>query len=368
MVDLEALVIGAGVVGLAIARSLSSVLGSVAVVDRHHQIGMETSSRNSEVIHAGLYYQTGSKKAEMCREGRMALYQYCKARGVNHRKCGKLIVAAGNDAEKQLLSIKTRAEANKVESLILLDRAAVMQMEPEVECDMALFSPETGIIDSHGFMNALAADFENEGGVISLRTTVERVVLGEKYHDVFFAGEPVPIRTRRLINAAGLWADKLAYRFDGLAPSHIPELRFARGVYFVPGAGKQNWFDRLIYPLPDSSSLGVHATIDLDGAVRFGPDVEWIASNDDYAVDPSRSAAFKRSIAAYFPAIANIDLVPGYAGIRPKLVGPGEPPADFRIDGPTEHNVDGLVNLFGIESPGLTSSLPIAENVLKRLC
>lgn len=366
MADLDALVVGAGVVGLAIARALSKRMRNVAVVDRHGQFGMETSSRNSEVIHAGIYYRQDSKKALLCRQGRNALYQYCASREINHKRCGKIIVGSGAGAVDGLKAIESQAVANGVDTLSWLDGAQVRRMEPGVRCDLALHSPETGIIDSHALMEAYAADLEAAGGTIALKTDVNRIELGGTSHKVYLKGEKEPVRTSRLVNAAGLWAEQLARNCIGLNADCIPQLKFARGVYFVPDGGRLR-FDRLIYPLPGTASLGVHATIDLQGAVRFGPDVEWIDANDDYQVNADRVDAFRRSIASYYPAIEDVQLLPGYAGIRPKLAGPGEPPADFQIDGPAKHGAIGLVNLFGIESPGLTSSLAIAEYVSELL-
>lgn len=358
----EAVVIGAGVVGLAAARVLAKRFANVAVVDRYPSYGMGTSSRNSEVIHAGIYYTAGSKKAHLCREGRKALYRYCVDRKVAHRQCGKIIVGSGRHAEGGLQAVKSKAEANGIDSLAWLGPADVARMEPEIACDVALHSPDTGIVDSHALMTAYAADIDDAGGVVALRTEVSRVELGTSHHKIHLVGEDTPVTAGRVVNAAGLQAELVARACEGLPVTCIPKLYFAKGIYLVPQPGRCH-FKRLVYPLPDTASLGIHATIDIGGAVRFGPDVEWVDGGDDYTVDPERSAAFKRSISDYFPAIEDIDLFPAYAGIRPKLVGPGEPAADFRLDGPDFHGIPGLVNLFGIESPGLTASLAIADSI-----
>jgi L-2-hydroxyglutarate oxidase LhgO len=360
--DFELVVVGAGVVGLAIARELSLKFGDVCVVERHTGFGHETSSRNSEVLHAGIYYEPGSLKAKFCRQGLVALGDYCRAKSIPHAICGKLIVGSGERGEAGLQKIKHLAETNGVQTMQWLSADQAKELEPEVACDIALLSPETGIIDSHSLMASYENDFISNGGTIAYANRVMRIVAESAGFSIFFENEPEPVRTRRLINAAGLHADKVAAAIEGLDARHIPQHRFARGVYFALQGNAQP-FKRLVYPLPDNASLGVHATIDLSGAVRFGPDVEWIDDPEDYHVAPEREAAFRTSIATYFPGIAERKLLPAYAGIRPKLVKPDQPAADFRIDFEAQHKLPDLVNLFGIESPGLTASLAIARYV-----
>lgn len=360
--DIDCIVTGAGVVGLAVARSLALRGREVVVVDRHPGFGMETSSRNSEVIHAGIYYAPNSLKARFCVEGRMALYRYCDDHHVAYRNCGKLIVASGA-GEAGLEDIIHRAEKNGVGDLERLTRTAASLLEPSVECTAALFSPSTGIIDSHALMQAYLGEIQANGGQFAPHNDIDRVeVLSGGGFAVYVVGETMPLITRTFINAAGLSAASLASRIDALDSTLVPEIRFARGVYFALAGGKPP-FRHLVYPLPDSASLGVHATIDLGGAARFGPDVEWIDDASDYYVDPARAASFKRAIESYWPAISDHELVPAYAGIRPKLCGPGDPAADFRIDGPEGTGIAGLCCLYGIESPGLTASLAIGEYV-----
>lgn len=361
-VELEALVIGAGVVGLAAGRALARKFGSVCVVERHRQFGFETSSRNSEVLHAGIYYTPASLKARLCREGLAALRGYVVEKRLPHRFCGKLIAARGAHGEAGLQTIKTLAESNGVVSLQWLSSAAARELEPDVACDMALLSPETGIIDSHALMAAYEADIVEAGGVVACGNHVSRIVAEDGGFAVFVDGEASPIRTLRIVNSGGLHAGSVARMVEGLDPGSAPQHRYARGVYFSLQGGRQP-FRRLVYPLPDTASLGIHATIDLAGQVRFGPDVEWIDDPEDYRVDPDREQVFRASIATYFPGIADRGLLPAYAGIRPKLAGPGEPAADFRIDHADRHGLPGLCNLYGIESPGLTASLAIARVV-----
>jgi L-2-hydroxyglutarate oxidase LhgO len=364
--SLEALVVGAGVVGLAIGRELAQEFGAVCVVDRHRQIGFETSSRNSEVLHAGLYYEPGSLKAVLCREGLAFLRDYCSARNIPHSFCGKLIVASGTKGKVGLEKIEQLARANGVETLQWMNRESILQREPEIRADLGLFSPETGIIDSHALMTAYEADISIAGGFVAFGHKVTRVERNASGFRVWFEGMEEPVETRRLVNAAGLHSDKLAGMIEGLDDVYIPTLRYARGVYFAMQGNAQP-FRHLVYPLPDHASLGVHATIDLSGLARFGPDVEWIDDPNDYKVDAAREAPFRASIAEYFPSIATRELIPAYAGIRPKLSGPGESAADFRIDGKRKHGITGLVNLFGIESPGLTASPALAKRVMQCL-
>ena len=300
---IEAMVVGAGVVGLAIGRALALAGTETIVVDRHPSFGMETSSRNSEVIHAGIYYPSGSLKAEFCLKGRRDLYRYLEQRSIPHRQCGKLIVASGEAGEAGLAALKTRAADCGVEDLVNLTKQQVAGLEPAVSCSAALHSPSTGIVDSHALMQAYIGDIEAHGGQFVANTQVDRVeVLAAGGFEVWLAGETDPLRVRLLVNAAGLWADQLAGRIDGLARERVPTLRFARGVYFSLAAGKSP-FSRLVYPLPDNASLGIHATLDLNGAIRFGPDVEWVDDPLDYTLDSSRASAFAKAISSYWPDI-----------------------------------------------------------------
>lgn len=325
---------------------------------------METSSRNSEVIHAGIYYPIGSLKARSCVAGRDALYLYAHERGIPHRRCGKLIVANGRDSEVTLAGLAERARAARAGEIRRLDRDAIAALEPDVEAEFGLFSPLTGIIDSHALMLAYLGDLEDAGGAFARGTQVTSIVpIGDRFRISLADGGRV--EAHNVVNAAGLHSGRVAAMVEGLAPIFQPSIRFARGVYFRAEPAPR--FRHLVYPLPTQASLGVHATIDLGGGVRFGPDVEWIEAMDDYHVDPGRAADFQQGVAEYYPEIANSRLVPDYAGIRPKLGGPDQPPSDFRIDGPADHGMRGLICLHGIESPGLTASLPLGELVANRL-
>ena len=364
MDQVECVVVGAGVVGLAIARKLALQGLEVMVLEAADAIGTGTSSRNSEVIHAGLYYPTGSLKARLCVAGRQQLYAYAQERGVEHRRCGKLLVATADEQREGLRSIYDRALSNGVTDLQWLDRAQAQAMEPALECVAALFSPSTGIIDSHGLMLALQGDLENAGGLVALNSALAHASIAQGAIDLV-AIDGTLLRTRLLINAAGLRAPQLARQFAGLDPVHVPEPRFAKGNYFTL-SGKAP-FSHLIYPVPEAAGLGVHLTLDLGGQAKFGPDVQWVDSADDLVVDPRRGDAFYAEVRKYWPALPDGALVPGYAGIRPKIHGPGEPAPDFCIQGSQDHGIAGLVNLFGIESPGLTSSLAIADHVAELL-
>lgn len=356
-----AVIIGAGVVGLACARALARAGYEVIILEQHDAIGTETSARNSEVIHAGIYYPRGSLKAALCVQGKQLLYQFCKDYGVEHRRCGKLIVATSAEQEHQLLAIQTKAHNNGVTDLVVLNRAQALELEPEVECTAALFSPSTGIIDSHGLMLALQGDAERHGAVLALRTPVERITQEHDHFTVITGGDaPASINAGIVINAAGLHAATVAARITTLPKQHVPTVRYAKGNYFSL-AGKAP-FSRLVYPLPEPGGLGVHYTVDLGGQGRFGPDVQWV-DDIDYQVDATRSEKFYAHIRRYWPKLNDGALQPAYSGIRPKLVSAGEPDADFFIQGPATHGVPGLVNLFGIESPGLTSSLAIADQI-----
>lgn len=359
------IVIGAGVVGLATARALALRGVEVVIAERAAAIGTETSSRNSEVIHAGIYYPEGSLKARLCVQGRAMLYDYAAARGLPHRRCGKLIVATSPDQLAVLDSIRAQAAGNGV-ALDPLSAAQAQALEPALACHGALLSPDTGIVDSHALMAALLTDAEAAGSILSLGTSVTRIdreAAGFVVHMDTGDG-PFALAAGRVVNAAGLWASEVAGRIQGLDPAHVPQTRYARGSYYA--ASGRAAFSRLIYPVPEPGGLGVHLTLDLGGAMRFGPDVEWIDSVD-YRVNPTRRAHFETEIRRYWPGLPQDALAPTYCGIRPKISGPTDPAADFRIDGPDRHGVPGLVNLFGIESPGLTASLAIAEQVAQRL-
>jgi len=366
MDTVQTVVVGAGVVGLAIARALARSGREVVILEAADAIGTETSSRNSEVIHAGIYYEPGSLKAQLCVEGRERLYAYCEERGVAYRNCGKLIVAATDAQRDGLERIDKRARAAGVENLQWLSGAEAIAMEPSLQCAHALLSPSTGIVDSHGFMLALQGEAEDHGAMLARCSRVRRgrVVPGGFELEVDAGGELMQLGCRELVNAAGLGANAVASVLEGLDPSWVPPLYLAKGNYFALAAKCP--FSRLIYPIPNEAGLGVHLTIDLGGQGRFGPDVEWI-EQIDYDVDPARCAGFYEEIRTYWPGLPDGALHASYAGIRPKLVPAGKAAADFRIDGPEAHRVDGLVNLFGIESPGLTASMAIAERVLRAL-
>jgi L-2-hydroxyglutarate oxidase LhgO len=365
MDQVDAVVIGAGAVGLSVARALAQAGREMIVLEAQTAIGQGVSSRNSEVIHAGLYYQPGSLKARLCVQGKELLYPFCEAHGVGHRGCGKLTVAQ-NDAEVAALrSLQDRAAANGV-PVQWVDAAAARELEPALHCVAALLSPSTGIVDSHGFMLALQGDLENAGGMVAFGSSVVAVRLGR-------AGEPHVVQTadgtelaaRMVVNAASLHACALARNFAGLDPRFIPREYFAKGNYYALTG--RSPFQHLIYPAPADAWLGVHLTLDLGGQAKFGPDIEWLdverAEDIDYAVDPRRADGFYAEVRRYWPALPDGVLQPSYSGVRPKIHGPHEKAPDFRIDGPGLHGIVGLVNLFGIESPGLTSALAIGEHV-----
>jgi L-2-hydroxyglutarate oxidase LhgO len=364
----DALVIGAGVMGLAVARELALAGHEVVVIDSAEGIGTGTSSRNSEVIHAGLYYAPGSLKARLCVEGRHALYAYCAERGIGHRRCGKLVVAVDDGELPALEALHAQAMANGVADAQLIDGAAARAMEPALTAVAALHSPATGIIDSHAFMLALQGDAEDHGAMFAFHSPFEGAAVTHDGFDVRVGGaEPMRLSARLLINAAGLQAVNVAGRIDGLDAGHIPQARWCKGHYFAL-TGRAP-FSRLVYPMHNRAGLGTHFTLDLGGQGKFGPDVEWLpdGADEDYGVDASRAAVFARDIRRYWPALPDGALAPAYSGLRPKIVGPGEPAGDFRIDGPATHGVPGLVNLFGIESPGLTASLAIGALVAQPL-
>lgn len=364
---IDAVVIGAGVVGLASARALARAGRETVVLERHGAIGTEVSARNSEVIHAGIYYPQGSLKARLCVEGRARLYEYLEARGLPHRKCGKLIVAADEVQLAELGGIAARARANGVSDLRELTGAEARALEPALKAEAALLSPSTGILDAHAFMLSLQGEFEDAGGAIAFHAGATRVTRDGHGFIVHVSGaEETRLRTRIVINAGGLWAPALAARIEGLDAAHVPAARFAKGNYFSL-AGRAP-FSRLIYPVPEAAGLGVHLTLDMGGQARFGPDVEWIdvaeGAEPVYAVKPERATGFYDAIRRYWPGLKDGALQPAYSGVRPKLNAPGEAAADFMLSGPARHGIAGLVNLFGIESPGLTSSLAIADEVV----
>lgn len=359
------MVVGAGVIGLAIARALAKKGQEVIVLEAADAIGTGTSSRNSEVIHAGIYYAQDSLKARLCVTGKAQLYDYCAARGVDHKRCGKLIVATSAAQLDDLKRIQAHAKANGVDDLTWLDRAAVHAMEPALKAEAALLSPSTGIIDSHGLMLAYQGDAEAAGAMIAYLSPFETArVVDDGFVLSVGGAEPMELACRTLINAAGLGAQKVANALEGLDKAHVPPLYLAKGNYFTLSSRAP--FSHLIYPVPEQAGLGVHLTLDLQGQARFGPDVEWVDAVD-YTVDPSRGDSFYAAIRRYWPDLADGALAPGYAGIRPKLQAPGEPARDFLMQGPAVHGVPGLVNLFGMESPGLTASLAIADETVKLL-
>ncbi|HEY7640878.1 MAG TPA: NAD(P)/FAD-dependent oxidoreductase [Steroidobacteraceae bacterium] len=353
----DVVVVGAGVVGLAVARALAQHGFETLVLERHERPGQETTSRNSGVIHSGIYYPTGSLKARLCVRGRRLLYEFCDARDIPHQRCGKLIVAP----EAQVPALRTlqqRAIANGVDDLTLLDGAQVRELEPEVRCAAGLLSPSTGIVDAHELLLALIADLEASGGALILRTRVESArALGDGFVVTYASDDSSgEIQCKWLVNSAGLSALDLSQRIAGRTSAAPRRAYFAKGNYFACHGVKP--FRRLVYPMPNEGGLGVHATLDLDGTTRFGPDVEWV-ERPDYHVDPARAQSFYAAIREYWPSIPAGSLQPAYAGVRPKLVGPGQAAADFEIS-----VTRGLVNLLGIESPGLTSSLAIAQAVV----
>jgi L-2-hydroxyglutarate oxidase LhgO len=357
----DCVVVGAGVIGLAIARALALSGREVLVVERQTLIGSETSSRNSEVIHAGIYYPRGSLKARLCVQGRAWLYEHCLTHGVAHRQCGKLIVATKDAEITELGRLKAAAEANGVADLAWLDAAEAQRMEPALSCVAALHSPSTGIVDSHGFMLSLQGEAEDHGAVVAFGADLQRISPRADGLALTFVGEDAPTLIADLVvNAAGLDAPGVAGLVEGLDPMHRPRGYLAKGNYYALSGRAP--FSRLIYPAPEPGGLGVHLTLDLSGQARFGPDVEWIETLN-YDVNPARADRFYAAVRAYWPELNDGALVPAYAGVRPKLSAPGAPAADFRIDGPATHGVRGLVNLFGIESPGLTASLAIADHV-----
>ncbi|WP_087723260.1 NAD(P)/FAD-dependent oxidoreductase [Pandoraea sp. PE-S2T-3] len=366
MDKVDCVVIGAGVVGLAVARAMAMAGREVVILESERAIGTGTSSRNSEVIHGGIYYSPGSLKARLCVEGKHKLYDFCASHGVEHRRCGKLIVATTDHQIGELEVIAANARASGVDDLQWLTTEEVAQREPDLHTFGALLSPSTGIIDSHGLMLALQGDAENAGAMLAFDARVVGGRVGGAAGaegielTVQTGGETSTLLANTVINSAGLYAVDIARTFEGLDPAHIPQRYYAKGSYFT--CAQRAPFTHLIYPVPEPGGLGVHLTLDLGGQARFGPNVEWV-DDIDYTVNAADGDGFYAAVRRYWPALADGALQPGYAGIRPKISGPGQPAADFRIDGPAVHGVSGLVNLFGIESPGLTASLAIADAV-----
>ena len=362
---MQVLVIGAGVVGLAIARAAAIAGHEVIVAEAENGIGSGVSSRNSEVIHGGMYYPADSLRARHCVRGRRLLYDFCASHGVPHRQCGKLIVATSTAELAKIESIHKQGLLNNVEDLELVYGNEVKQLEPALACIAALHSPRTGIIDSHALMLALQGNLEDRGGVVAFGTRVERIAKTDAGWEVRFGGQETgSLVVDAVVNSAGLAAPVLARLTERYPPARVPRLVMAKGNYF--GYSGRPAFTRLIYPAPVDGGLGIHVTLDLAGRMRFGPDVEWI-EREDYEVDARRGESFYARIRTYWPGLPDGTLVPDYAGIRPKLTGPGEPPADFIIDTPSQHGLPRIVQLFGIESPGLTSALSIAEDVVEAL-
>ncbi len=355
----DCVVVGAGVVGLAVARALARAGREVIVLEAEGRIGSHTSSRNSEVIHAGIYYPRGSLKARLCVAGRSLLYDYCEARGIPHRRCGKLIVATSEAQLGELSRIRAAAAANGVELEVLSGEQA-RRLEPELACVGALNSPATGIIDSHAYMLALLGDAEAHGATLACGSRVKCAELHSGVIEVHLEESDVALQARLVVNCAGLDAPQVSRSIEGFPPRHVPRAWLAKGNYFTLSG--RSPFKRLVYPVPEPGGLGIHLTLDLAGRARFGPDVQWIEERD-YNVDATRAERFYPAIRTYWPGIPEDSLQPAYAGIRPKISGPGEPAADFRIEGPETHGVPGVINLFGIESPGLTASLAIADHV-----
>ena len=358
-------VVGAGVVGLAVARALALAGHAPLILDGEDHFGSWTSSRNSEVVHAGIYYPTGSLKARLCVEGKQKLYAFCEVRGVPFQRTGKLIFAHEEDQLVELDRIEQRALEAGVVDLVRLGPAEVLVEEPHLSCAGGLLSPSTGIVDSHSFMQALLGEAEAHDAMLVTSSRIDRVTWQGGLWHIWMDGEAAPVvSTPILVNSCGLAAQALAAATEGLSPEFIPPIRYARGVYFTYSGRVP--FTKLIYPVPEPGGLGTHLTLDLAGQARFGPDVEWIDSVD-YTVDPARRATFVAAAQRIWPGLDPDRLQPGYAGVRPKLSGPGEPAADFMISGPADHGCEGLVNLFGIESPGLTASMAIADLAVEKL-
>jgi len=359
MEQVECLVIGAGVVGLALARQLAMAGREVVLLEAEDRFGTGTSSRNSEVVHAGMYYPAGSLKARLCVEGNRTLHAYCRDRQVAHRRCGKLIVATAPEQCEALRRLQAGAAANGAGALAWLDRDQAAELEPGLRCVAALFSPATGIVDSHGLMQALLRDAEAHGAAVVFRSPVLAGAAGAAGLELEIGGAgAMRVRAGQVFNCAGLQAAALARGIRGVRPGSVPPVHYAKGSYYALAGPAP--FSRLVYPVPEAAGLGVHLTLDLAGQARFGPDVEWV-DELGYDVDPARSRGFYAAIRRYWPGLADGALQPAYAGIRPKLQGPGDPARDFLVQGPPDHGVAGLWNLLGIESPGLTACLSLAR-------
>ena len=358
----DCVVIGAGVVGLAVTRALALAGRDVINVEKADTIGSETSSRHSEVIHAGIYYPQESLKAKFCVAGKHALYEFSDSHGVPYDPCGKIIVATDEEQLPELERLKANAAANGVRDLTWMRPQDVTEMEPAVHCVGALWSPSTGILDSHAYMLALQGDAEGAGAMIAFQTPV---VGGEVLNSgirIDCGGDaPLSVVAELVVNCGGLWAQSIARTIRGIPDASIPPTYYCKGNYYTLSGRPP--FTRPIYPVPEKAGLGVHVTVDLGGQVRFGPDVEWV-DRIDYDVDPARADKFYAAVRKYYPDLADGAIQPGYSGIRPKIQAPGEPAKDFVIQGPEDHGIDGLINLYGIESPGLTSSLAIADFVV----
>ena len=365
METIDTVVIGAGVVGLAVARALAMAGHEVLVIEQEAAIGQGTSSRNSEVIHAGLYYAPGSLKARLCVDGKARLYAYCRERQIAHQRCGKLLVATHAAQADKLAALRDQGRSNGVDDLVMLTAAQARELEPELTCTAALLSPSTGIVDTHALMLALQGDAEAHGALFAFKSPILGGRISGTGVELAIGGdEPMTLRTQHLVNCAGLQAPQVAAQLVGFPVAHVPVAAYAKGSYFTL-AGRSP-FSRLIYPMPEAAGLGVHLTIDLGGQARFGPDVEWVNAID-YRVEPGRADSFYAEVRKYWPGLPDGALQPGYSGVRPKIAPPGTV-TDFRIDGPEVHGIAGVVQLFGIESPGLTAALAIAEHVRSRLC
>lgn len=366
--QIDVLVIGAGVVGLAIARQLARAGKEVWLLEREDDFGMQTSSRNSEVIHAGIYYPRDSLKAKLCVAGKELLYGYCQMHQIPHRRCGKLIVATSQVQREELKSILKKARLNGVTDLVWLDQDGLQQMEPELKGLAALYSPSTGVIDSHQYMRQLLTDFEQAGGHLVLKSKVSAIQFANRSFELEIEGQNVRLNAQACINSCGLQAVDLLKDVSGFPQQSLPKEYFAKGSYFTYSG--RTPFSHLVYPVPEPGGLGIHLTLDQGGMARFGPDVEWLKSRAewDYHVDETKRDAFYHAIRRYWPGVDRHKLVPDYSGIRPKVSGPNDPAGDFLIQGEESHGLKGLVNLFGIESPGLTASLAIAEHVETLIC
>jgi L-2-hydroxyglutarate oxidase LhgO len=367
MDHVDSIVIGAGVVGLAVARALALHGHEVIVLEQESAIGTGVSSRNSEVIHAGIYYAPGSLKAALCVRGKHMLYEYCGQKNIAYKRCGKLIVSSRPEDDAKLHALMQRASANGVTDLQLLSPDQARALEPQLRCTAALLSPSSGIVDSHGLMLSLLGDAQNTGGLLALKSSFDHARLqGDRWHVQTGGDASFEMTANWLINCAGLNAQAVAQRMEGFDPAHIPAPHWAKGHYFSLSGRAP--FSHLIYPVPADGGLGVHLTLDLGGQGKFGPDVEWLQTANnadalDYTVDLQRTVSFYQEVRQYWPALPDDALQPAYSGVRPKLSGPGEGAADFCILGPREHGAAGVVQLFGIESPGLTSALALADLV-----